>query len=82
MRAGTDRLKEGCADTWLTHLIIPNPCQESIRKNFILVYELLDEMMDYGYAQATSTESLKNHVYNEPILVEAAKPNIRWVCKQ
>lgn len=53
--------------------------QESIRKNFILVYELLDEMMDYGYAQATSTESLKNHVYNEPILVEAAKPNIRYV---
>ena len=51
--------------------------QESIRKNFILVYELLDEMMDYGYAQATSTESLKNHVYNEPILVESAKPNLR-----
>jgi AP-4 complex subunit mu-1 len=41
------------------------------------VYELLDEMMDYGYAQATSTESLKNHVYNEPILVESAKPNLR-----
>ncbi|GAB5030969.1 coatomer protein gamma sub-unit [Nannochloropsis oceanica] len=51
--------------------------EESIRKNFILVYELLDEMMDYGYAQATSTESLKNHVYNEPILVESAKPNLR-----
>lgn len=53
--------------------------QESIRKNFILVYELLDEMMDYGYAQATSTESLKNHVYNEPVLVEAAKPSVRCV---
>jgi AP-4 complex subunit mu-1 len=51
--------------------------QESIRKNFILVYELLDEMMDYGYAQGTSTENLKNFVYNEPILVESAKPNIR-----
>ncbi len=34
-------------------------------------------MLDYGYAQATSTESLKSHVYNEPVLVEAAKANIR-----
>ncbi|TFJ87250.1 hypothetical protein NSK_001582 [Nannochloropsis salina CCMP1776] len=51
--------------------------EESIRKNFILVYELLDEMMDFGYAQATSTESLKNHVYNEPIVVESAKSNLR-----
>lgn len=51
--------------------------QESIRKNFILVYELLDEMMDYGYAQGTSTEALKAFVYNEPVLVEAAKPNLR-----
>lgn len=51
--------------------------QESIRKNFILVYELLDEMMDYGYPQGTSTETLKTFVYNEPVLVESAKPNTR-----
>jgi hypothetical protein len=51
--------------------------QESIRKNFILVYELLDEMMDYGYPQGTSTETLKTFVYNEPVLVESAKPNMR-----
>ena len=25
--------------------------EESIRKNFILLYELLDEMLDFGYAQ-------------------------------
>lgn len=29
--------------------------EESIRKNFTLVYELLDEMVDFGYPQITST---------------------------
>lgn len=47
--------------------------EESIRKNFILVYELLDEMLDYGYPQGTSTESLKSYVHNEPIAVESSK---------
>lgn len=44
--------------------------EEAIRKNFILLYELLDEMMDYGYPQVTQTENLKAFVYNEPIVVE------------
>lgn len=48
--------------------------EEAIRKNFILLYELLDEMMDYGYPQVTRTENLKAFVYNEPIVV-AAVPN-------
>ena len=43
--------------------------EESIRKNFILIYELLDEMIDFGYPQITSTETLKNCVHNEPIVV-------------
>jgi AP-4 complex subunit mu-1 len=48
--------------------------EESIRKNFILIYELLDEMLDFGYPQITSTEMLKNCVHNEPIVV--AKPSM------
>ena len=44
--------------------------EESLRKNFILVYELLDETMDYGYPQNTSTEALKRYVRNEPIPVD------------
>jgi len=44
--------------------------EEALRKNFILCYELLDEMLDYGYPQVTRTEQLKSFVYNEPILVE------------
>jgi len=43
--------------------------EESIRKNFILLYELLDEMIDYGHPQVTRTEDLKPFIYNEPILV-------------
>jgi AP-4 complex subunit mu-1 len=45
--------------------------EESIRRNFILIYELLDEMLDYGYPQITMTEQLKVCVHNEPVLVTA-----------
>lgn len=44
--------------------------EEAIRKNFILVYELLDEVLDYGYPQLTSTEALKPFVHNEPVVVD------------
>ena len=40
--------------------------EDALRKNAILVYELLDEMLDHGYAQSTSTDSLKYRVTNEP----------------
>jgi AP-4 complex subunit mu-1 len=46
--------------------------EESIRKNFILIYELLDEMVDYGYPQITSTEMLKSCIHNEPVIVTAS----------
>ncbi|KAF5202815.1 Ap-1 complex subunit mu-2 [Thalictrum thalictroides] len=46
--------------------------EDSFRKNFVLVYELLDEVIDFGYAQTTSTELLKSYVFNEPIVVDSA----------
>jgi AP-4 complex subunit mu-1 len=48
--------------------------EESIRRNFTLVYELLDEMMDFGYPQITSTEMLKNHIHNEAHSVGESGP--------
>ncbi len=48
--------------------------EESIRKNFVLLYELLDEMVDFGYPQSTSTESLKLCVHNEAQIVESTSP--------
>ena len=50
--------------------------EEAIRKNFILIYELLDEVIDFGYPQGTSTENLKAFVYNEPVLVDAQKTRV------
>ncbi|CAJ1971678.1 unnamed protein product [Sphenostylis stenocarpa] len=47
--------------------------EESIRKNFVLVYELLDEVIDFGYVQTTSTEMLKAYVFNEPLVIDAAR---------
>ena len=31
--------------------------EESLRKNFVLIYELLDEIMDFGYPQGTRARS-------------------------
>lgn len=44
--------------------------EEAIRKNFVLVYELLDEMLDFGYPQLTNTETLRLCIHNEPAIVE------------
>jgi len=41
--------------------------EDSIRKNFALVYELLDELFDWGKVQTTQTNILTYCVYNEPI---------------
>ncbi len=45
--------------------------EEAIRKNFVLIYELLDEVLDFGYPQETTSESLKGFIYNKPVLTEA-----------
>ena len=43
--------------------------EEAVRKNFVLIYELLDEVIDYGYPQNSSSEALKEFVLNEPIVI-------------
>ena len=43
-----------------------------MRKNFPLIYELLDEVMDYGVPQSTNTEALKTFVINDPVVVAPA----------
>ena len=40
-----------------------------MRKNFVLIYELLDDIVDYGYPQNSSSEALKEYVLNEPTLI-------------
>lgn len=36
--------------------------EESIRDNFVITYELLDEMMDFGYPQSTEAKILKEYI--------------------
>ncbi|ETO32903.1 hypothetical protein RFI_04213, partial [Reticulomyxa filosa] len=36
--------------------------QESIRDNFVLIYELFDEMCDFGYPQHTDPKMLKDYI--------------------
>jgi hypothetical protein len=40
--------------------------EESIRDNFVMVYELLDEMVDFGYPQNTEPVLLKECAHSPP----------------
>ena len=42
--------------------------EETIRKNFVLIYEIIDEMIDFGYPQLSDTEQVKQFVFTEPIV--------------
>jgi AP-4 complex subunit mu-1 len=46
--------------------------EESLRKNFVLIYEIIDEMIDYGHSQSTYTEQIKPFIVNEPIVIESS----------
>mmetsp|Transcript_53242 Transcript_53242/g.134080 ORF Transcript_53242/g.134080 Transcript_53242/m.134080 type:complete len:429 (-) Transcript_53242:655-1941(-) len=50
--------------------------EESIRDNFVITYELLDEMVDNGYPQATEVKVLREYIKNEAhqLSVDAIKP--------
>ena len=45
-----------------------------MRRNFLLVYELLDELLDYGLPQNSATERLKRFVAIEPVAVRPRAP--------
>merc|ERR1719329_614895 len=39
--------------------------EESIKDNFVITYELLDEMMDNGYPQTTEVKILREYIKTE-----------------
>jgi len=45
--------------------------EESIRDNFVIIYELLDECMDHGYPQTTDSDILKEFITTESHRTEA-----------
>ena len=46
---------------------------ESIRDNFVLIYELLDEVIDHGYPQTTDTKLLKEYIKTESNKIKVLK---------
>ncbi|KAI6232942.1 AP-1 complex subunit mu-1-I [Aphelenchoides fujianensis] len=49
--------------------------EESIRDNFVIIYELMDEMMDFGYPQTTDAQILRTFITQESHkLAEAPRP--------
>ncbi len=43
--------------------------EESIKKNFVLIYEIINEMIDFGFPQLSTTEQVKQFVFTEPIVI-------------
>lgn len=39
--------------------------EESIRDNFVVIYELLDELLDFGYPQTTDSKILQEYITQE-----------------
>ncbi|XP_065663235.1 AP-4 complex subunit mu-1 [Hydra vulgaris] len=69
----TDNIAPVFALEFLNKLV--NLCKEycgelselSIQSNFALIYELLDEILDFGFPQNTSTDLLHNFIFNQPL---------------
>lgn len=41
--------------------------EESVKNNFVLIYELLDEILDYGYPQKTDSGILKTYITQQGV---------------
>lgn len=46
--------------------------EEAVKSNFVMVYELLDEILDFGYPQNTETDTLKMYITTEGVKSERA----------
>ncbi|RHZ49256.1 AP-2 complex subunit mu [Aspergillus thermomutatus] len=41
--------------------------EEAVKNNFVLIYELLDEILDFGYPQNTDSDTLKMYITTEGV---------------
>ena len=46
--------------------------EESVRDNFVVIYELLDEMLDFGFPQTTEPRILQEYITQETHALEVA----------
>uniref|UniRef100_A0A914M285 MHD domain-containing protein n=1 Tax=Meloidogyne incognita TaxID=6306 RepID=A0A914M285_MELIC len=47
--------------------------EESVKDNFVIIYELLDEMMDFGYPQVTEGRILREYITQEGYKLEKSQ---------
>ncbi|XP_065715266.2 AP-1 complex subunit mu-2 [Patagioenas fasciata] len=50
--------------------------EESIRDNFVIIYELLDELMDFGFPQTTDSRILQEYITQEGRKLETGKSRV------
>ena len=48
--------------------------EENVKNNFVLIYELLDELLDFGYPQNTDTGILKTFITQQVFIVNYIHP--------
>ncbi|THV04008.1 clathrin adaptor, mu subunit [Dendrothele bispora CBS 962.96] len=48
--------------------------EESIKNNFVLIYELIDEINDFGYPQNSEIDTLKTYITTESVVSSAIAP--------
>ncbi|KAJ3568303.1 hypothetical protein NP233_g5808 [Leucocoprinus birnbaumii] len=46
--------------------------EESVKNNFVLIYELIDEICDFGYPQNSEIDTLKTYITTESIVSTSA----------
>ncbi|KAG9051569.1 hypothetical protein FS837_004079 [Tulasnella sp. UAMH 9824] len=46
--------------------------EESVKNNFVLIYELIDEILDFGFPQNSEIDTLKMYITTESVKSEAA----------
>ena len=51
--------------------------EEAIRKNFVLIYEIIDETFDYGHPQLVTTEAIRPMIVNDAVMIVPKKPGER-----
>jgi AP-2 complex subunit mu-1 len=56
--------------------------EESVKNNFVLIYELLDEILDFGYPQNSEIDTLKMYITTESIKSEMAVVGSTLLCRR
>lgn len=50
--------------------------EEAVKNNFALIYELLDETLDFGFPQNTETDTLKQYITTEGVKSQVTKVSV------